>query len=116
MSISLTALQELFDRFRQFPFPRGTVNGELYEIHGKLAEYDGYIAGLISSLLKNRSIPAGSLYFDTDLETKLTVIAHHGGSPAREAAKTYFNYLSKLKELINLGLEIIESGHQTDGA
>src|SRR5574341_1719601 len=109
MSNSLTRLRKLFEEFKRIPFPRGAVTDELNEIHGEVAEYDGYIAGLITTLLSRQSIPSGSLFFDAKIQGRLNAIVEQGDLQASEAAKIYLDYLGKLKELIDLGNEIVES-------
>jgi hypothetical protein len=64
-------LSKEYESFKELPFPEPPESDELYDIFSELVEYDGYVAGLISSFLKGNIPNRGSIEVGSNLELKL---------------------------------------------
>jgi hypothetical protein len=93
-------LKRAFDKFRSLPFPEDSENDEVSQLHAELAEYDGFVAGLVATLLQGDDM-SPHLRFDNELEDRLARIARWGGPTARADARKHLEYLGALKNLID---------------
>ena len=89
------ALEEAFAAFRDVPFPRGSADEELSDAHAELAEYDGHVAGVVTTLLAGGDVSPEQLAFDDDLRARFE------RAPAREEARRYVEYMDELRRLLD---------------
>lgn len=61
-------LKELFDKFKNIPFPKVLNTQELQDIKAELVLYDSHVAGLVSSYLKISPIDTDFVKIDARLE------------------------------------------------
>jgi hypothetical protein len=98
-----TLIEELrgqFDLFKTIPFPTNSIDDELSILHADLAEYDGYIAGKINTLLTNR-IPFNITY-DNSLEERIQSVLKAKEGRELIVGSQYLNYILVIKRLTNL--------------
>lgn len=105
---TIVLLSTAFDEFMKQPFPRGSENRELYELYPEFVEYDGFIAGLISTLLSGGKIDRDRLYFDVKLKGRLERIIANGDPSQVDKAREYLDYLMSLKKLIDLAEHLVK--------
>jgi hypothetical protein len=89
------ALEDALSAFRDVPFPRGSADEELSDAHAELAEYDGYVAGLVTTLLEGGDVSPAQLAFDDDLRQRFE------RAPAQEEARRYVEYMDELRRLLD---------------
>jgi hypothetical protein len=102
MPKKLEELARAFKIFESIPFPEDSDDDEFSQLHAELVEYDGYIAGLISTLLEGGYVSPNLLRFDYDLQARLQKIVIEGTPESSLYAKKYLNYLDALKQLLEL--------------
>jgi len=102
MTKNLIELTRAFEEFKQMPFPEDSDHEEVSQFHAELAEYDGFIAGLVSILLAGDRVSPELLRVDDDLKASLENIARTGQQPAASDAAKYLCYLGALKKVIDL--------------
>ena len=96
-----TAWEDHFER--RFPSTTPGETNETHDIRTRLMTYDGYIAGLVDSLLRGDNILDDSLYYRTDLADRLKAIVNNeGDNSTGKLAKDYLNYLDALHNLVSL--------------
>lgn len=100
-------LKKAFEDFQKIPFPKPPIDDGLYDLYSELVEFDAYIAGLISSFIKGNKINKSDLHFDEKIMEKF-INFETINIRTKEEISIYINYINKLKELINMVLEIIE--------
>ncbi len=96
--------QLLLDQFYQFssiPFPPNSDDKVISDVHDQLVEYDGYMAGLISSYAKGNQTVKSKICYDDQFEKSIAQRVVESPHLEKEA-QVYFEYLQKLKELIDL--------------
>jgi hypothetical protein len=94
-------LREAFASHRALPFPPdSTTSEELSDLHAELIEYDGFVAGLVSSLLGGAPVDATKLKHDRALGTALECSAET--APERSEAQAYLAYYRSLERLLDL--------------
>jgi predicted house-cleaning noncanonical NTP pyrophosphatase (MazG superfamily) len=98
----LLALQRAFTIHRERPFPKSSDDDEASELHDELAEYDTFIAGLVSTILNNGDISAYHLEVDADLKARIEKVIEEGRAEAAGDAKQYLEYLAQLEKLVEL--------------
>ena len=95
-------LQLAFDRLRSVPFPRDSaLSDELSDLHAELAEYDGHVAGIASSLLGNAPVDASLLRSDDVLQSGLERAASELRGGAQATAEEYLAYFRLLEDVLN---------------
>lgn len=104
--IELNKLKTAYDNFRKIPFPEPPIDDELYRIYSELAEFDAYIAGLISSFLKGKKITKSDLQMDENIKKNL-INFETDNQQTKDEVFEYINYLNKLDELIKMVLNLI---------
>jgi hypothetical protein len=96
-------LRAAFDRHRTSPFPPDSLTSdELSDLHAELVEYDGYVAGLISSVLGGSSADQAQLRHDRALGAALKRLAEGGTEPVRSEAQAHLDYYRRLEHLLDL--------------
>jgi hypothetical protein len=95
-------LRRAFDGFKNIPFPTGSTgeSDELGELHAELVQYDGHIAGLVTTLI-GYARPSHPITFDEDLKARLHAAAQRGGQDAADARR-YLDYLEHIRHLVEL--------------
>lgn len=102
MNEELKELVQAFEDFKRMPFPEDSDDDEASQLHAELAEYDSFIAGIVSTLLEGGRVSPHLLKFDDDLKTRLEKVARESRQPAASSAEEYLRYLDALRRLIDL--------------
>ena len=108
MKHELEQLRVSFDEFLNIPFPGDSEHETLSDIHAGLAEYDGYIAGHISSIIAGAKVLPRELQIDNRLRERLYELAALEKGEVKLNAKTYLEYLDKLEELVGLARKVVK--------
>jgi hypothetical protein len=94
-------LQRAHGRLREAIFPRDSVvSDDLSDLHAELAEYDGHVAGVASSLLGGAPVEPSLLARDAALEERLERAAGDSDGSARDDAEAYLAYYRLLDEVL----------------
>jgi hypothetical protein len=94
-------LRRAFEEFADVPFPAASGDDRVNELRADLAEYDSWVAGLISTLIGG-SVPSQPVKFDADLEARLVALAEGEDARAAADAARYLDYLRGWRELVDL--------------
>jgi hypothetical protein len=89
-----------YKEFRNTPFPRNSFNAELHEIHAELVDYDGYVAGLVDTYLKDSNKYPKNLEYDQSLEDRVEKLREINDSELNKEIEIYLDYLRKIKAVI----------------
>jgi hypothetical protein len=100
-------LNEEFDHFRDLPFPCGSTDDDLDALHAELTEYDGFIAGLIMTLLACGRVSTELLTFDHELKSRIEHVSDERPKLA-DLANEYLDYLEAINRLIAVGKACVE--------
>ena len=94
-------LNTLFANHRKLTVPPD--GGEpLSKLHADLVEYDGFVAGIVETILRGRQRAALDLYYDRDLQRRLeAVLAERENQNQVLLAERYRNYLLSIKSLVD---------------
>src|SRR6266571_3386236 len=93
-------LEDLFNNHKKKPFPEVVPNEDLADIKGELALYDGHVAGLVSSYLKNAPINSSFVEIDRELEKRIQNFEPKNIQEEKNKADL-ISYKHKLDELIS---------------
>lgn len=102
----VASLSDALHKFEEIPFPPDSNDDRLSELHARLAEYDGYVAGLIETILRGGGLPSNVAEFDENLRSRLEQIAAHGSDSSAGEAQTYLAYLQGLFDLLEMARAI----------
>lgn len=102
MRRDLEALKRTFEGFKRLPFPVDSNDDEVSQLHTELIEYDGFVAGLVVTLLEGGYVPPHLLTFDHQLKARLEKIIKGSHSSAVADAEKYLQYLDALGRLIDI--------------
>jgi hypothetical protein len=94
-----TDLDAAFATLRALPFPRSGRDPRLQDAHATLAEYDGYIAGIITRLLRDGGTPAYPLKFKPMLREHLIGLTQYHESVGSHAI-LLLTYLDQIEEVV----------------
>jgi hypothetical protein len=103
-------LEREWEAFYDLPFPGWGRAGyathqesdEMGDLHASLAEYDGYIAGLVMQAVTGATRLSHPLMKDPELRERFERLAW-GGSPEVAAdARDYLEYLDRIDRLIEV--------------
>jgi hypothetical protein len=101
-------LQDALERLRTTPFPEDSGTSEqLSELHAELAEYDGHVAGVASSVLGGSQVERGLLQQDRTLRSRLALLAANAENPVRYEARQHLDYCGRLDELLHIAQELV---------
>lgn len=92
-------LSKEFESFKRLPFPEPPDSDELYGIFTEFSEFDGHVAGLISSFLKGNVPNRSLLDVGANLELKLSSYVANSDEENRQLAE-YRVYKGKLDFLL----------------
>ena len=93
-------LKGQFEIFKSIPFPLDSSDDELSEIHAELADFDGYITGLVDTLLAYRS--AIAIQYDQALEERIRSALQRKEGGDFFQVDQYLKYILVIKKLANL--------------
>jgi hypothetical protein len=103
MKASDDQLREAFASHRALPFPPDSeTSDELSNLHAELVDYDGFVAGLVSSLLGGVAVDESRLKHDRALRVALERTAETPSEPERSEARAYLAYYRSLERLLDL--------------
>ena len=109
-------LIQAFQQFKRLPFPSSASNDELNLIHAELAEYDGFIAGTISSLLSGSKFSRGNLKFEQSLADRLeNILSTSKDTKVLEQARKYLSYLEAIKNILEEAWRLISNQELNPG-
>lgn len=94
-----SALAIAFEDLRNTRFPGGSELDRVSDLHARLAEYDGYVAGVASSILKGKRRDAPR--FDEEFLTEMEQALRQNPEGSDELVQ-YIKYLRKLKEILRV--------------
>lgn len=100
-------LRRAFLDLMELPFPPGSRDRELSELHAELVDYDGFVAGSIWTLLDGGHPSPKNLRHDEDMEKRLARIIASGDEKRAKQAKVYADYLQALHHLLDLARELV---------
>lgn len=115
MTRILADLREQFARFVLVPFPDDSENEGLSDLHAGIVEYDGYVAGLVSSVAGGVRVPLESLHPDHGLRRRAEGFSDDESLAVRATAGEYLAYLSRIDGLL-LAARAATSPRQVKGA
>lgn len=95
MNVSIDAVREAFAAWKNEPFPPQATLDIDDELFGKLAEYDGYVAGLVAHVAAGSTAP-----FDLTPNREIRQRFLASGSPSALA------YLDGLEDLLALAAKV----------
>jgi type II secretory pathway predicted ATPase ExeA len=100
MPSNLADLQQALERLRMLPFPRGITDDRVDELRSDLADFDGYVHGLLRQVLAGQKSLSHPLERDPVLRDALERIRDAGHEPAKAEAIQLLVYLDSLEEAI----------------
>jgi hypothetical protein len=95
----LDPLRQAFERLKERSFPNDSDDEQSSELHADLVEYDGYIAGRITTLLGGGQLHGSDLKSDDSLRQRLEALSESSSQGAAAATK-YLSYLDELDSLL----------------
>jgi hypothetical protein len=97
-------LELLASRMHSLPFPSGSTDDRVSELHARLAEYDGYVAGLVERRVAGESLTQ-PVQRDNKLASELATVVSNGREPATSDARRLLRYLDAVDEVVNALLQ-----------
>ena len=91
----LDGLRQAFERLSEQGFPDDSGDEQSSQLHAELAEYDGYVAGRITTLLAGGRLQDSDLKPDNDLRRRLATVAK-----SHSLGAVYLAYLDDLDSLL----------------
>lgn len=102
MRRDLEELRCAFEGFKRLPFPVDSDDDAVSQLHAELIEYNGFVAGLVVTLLEGGDVPPHLLTFDYQLKACLKKIIKEAPPSAVADAEKYLQYLDALGGLIDI--------------
>jgi hypothetical protein len=99
---TIERLRAAFEMLGERPFPDDSENDQASQLHAELAEFDGYVAGRITTLVNGGRLSSHDLESDRDLKHRLETLAA-SDSPGATDARRYLDYFIELDALLVLG-------------
>lgn len=96
----MNELQTSFERLKTLRFPESTDDADLQDLHAELTELDGYIAGLISTKLKGKTIGFDLHASVAPLENLLMKAENSKNQTALTALRNYYLELKAVAEVL----------------
>lgn len=101
----IASLKARFENFCELPFPDDSSDDTASQLHAELAEFDGYAAGRISTLINGGRLGRKDLQTDTALGARLKALA--GSSlPGSSDARMYLDQFLELEALLALARDL----------
>lgn len=94
-------LKQKFAAFKELPFPQNSINDELSDIFAELIQYDGHVAGLVTTFLAGKPIRRELVWVDRVIDQQLKDV-HPKDGRDYETISQYQLYKSRLDELVEL--------------
>jgi hypothetical protein len=107
MSNALAALRSAIADFEMLPFPPVAKTERGIDVHADLAEFDGYIIGLVKSTANGANVDPSTLVMDRSLRDRVDAFAAQADQVDRKVAGEYQRYLDRLQTLIQRAADII---------
>jgi len=99
---TIERLRAAFERLGERPFPDDSDNDGASQLHAELAEFDGYVAGRVTTLINGGRLSSHELESDRDLKQRLEALAA-SDSPGATDAQKYLDYFVELDALLAVG-------------
>jgi len=93
-------LERPVSNMRSLGFPAGSADDLVSDLHARLAEYDGHVAGLLQRQAAGEPI-ATPIPRNDELAAELASIAKGGREPAASDARRLLQHLESVHELVN---------------
>lgn len=95
MSDALQCLTKMRAFLATLPLPDDSAHEQVSALHAELADFDGYVAGRVETLLDGGDVNTNQLQPDENLRLRLEAVAT-SGSPGAADAQNYLDYLEEL--------------------
>jgi hypothetical protein len=92
------------------PFPDDSSDVMASQLHAELADYDGYVAGRIATLLAGQDLALEDLNSNDELKAAIETLAAEPMNPGSIDAKKYLEYLATLETALGLAREAWAAG------
>jgi len=102
---SFASLRTSLSDLKRTPFPDDSADAVASQLHAELAEYDGYVAGRITTLLAGGELTLEELGSDDRLKVEIETLAADSASSGSADARKYLEYLSTLEAALGLARE-----------
>ncbi len=99
-------LRGAFARLGDRPFPEDSSDDDASQLHAELADFDGYVAGRITTLINGGLLGRKDLASDATLKRRLEALANNSESAGSGDAKRYLEYFRQLEGLLELGRDL----------
>jgi hypothetical protein len=93
-------LAKVFEKFKRISCPEPPENDDLYDLYSELMEYDGHVAGLVSSFLNGNQISRSLVYQNEEIIERLTSLTDDN-SDELLPLKNYFQLLDEMIQMLN---------------
>lgn len=87
-----------FEEFKRIPCPEPPESDDLYDLYSELMEYDGHVAGLVSSFLNGNQISRSLVYRNEKLIERL--ITNPDDTDELNLLKSYFEQLDEMIQML----------------
>jgi hypothetical protein len=101
-------LKKEWSNFVNIPFPKSPKNNRLKKIFPEFVQWDGHVAGIVSSFLKGKKVDKKIIYIDESINIVLSSIMPKDSDEEKELL-VFREYKKKLDLLINLVLKLYEN-------
>ena len=105
LSATIEQLRVAFRAHADRPFPSNSQDEAASELHDDLAEWAGYVAGRVVTIINCGRLSIEDLGSNEDLRNRLESLCA-SSSPGAEDARHYLEYLSELDALLCVGRKI----------
>lgn len=94
-------LRVAFAKHEDWPFPDDSSDDSASQLHAELADYDGYVAGRVSTLINGGRLGKGDLKLDMSLKNRLEDLSNSDSIGSADA-RAYLEYFHQLEVLLAL--------------
>jgi hypothetical protein len=98
-------LRGAFEGLGNQPFPEDSSDDDASQLHAELANFDGYVAGRITTLINGGLLGRTELDSDTILKGRLEALANSNATGSADAMR-YLEYFLRLEALLDLGRDL----------
>lgn len=106
---TLQSVQEAMAAHSVRRFPADSIDDDISRVHAQLAEYDGFVVGLVFSLLRGQALNLALFKPNQQLGSDLTMMLVSKPVEANDLLKEYLAYKEELDNLLQLGMEVIRA-------